>query len=229
MEWPEAVEPVEEWVDTEPALAHELPAEFAEPMIPSELWFDEPQRDSGPRHESTMADPSPFDDLPDDLFAEPQPESAELPPLEPEPEVAEAPVEATPVPPLEPTPADETPTNEPPSPEEPAADSPESDGDVAEEELTGDGDEESHILSAPPPRYPASARAQGKQGVVWLSIHVNAAGKVISVGVQTTSGHPVLDEAARQSVKTWRFRPRKSGEAEVRTFVESVIFDLHDR
>lgn len=59
----------------------------------------------------------------------------------------------------------------------------------------------------PPPLYPRLARRMGKQGVVLLEVFVSASGMVEEVKVATGSGHEILDEAALDAVRGWRFAP----------------------
>jgi protein TonB len=67
-------------------------------------------------------------------------------------------------------------------------------------------------LRNPHPAYPEEARAAGQQGVVTLSVEVNAQGGVASVRVVRSSGFPVLDERARSTVASrWAFKPAKAG------------------
>jgi protein TonB len=60
----------------------------------------------------------------------------------------------------------------------------------------------------PPPRYPDSARRQGWEGRVMVRATVGADGRVQSVALHRSSGHGVLDRAALDAVRRWRFRPR---------------------
>jgi protein TonB len=66
-------------------------------------------------------------------------------------------------------------------------------------------------LVNPAPAYPALARRMGEQGRVLLRVLVNAAGTADEVQVRTSSGHVRLDEAARDTVRRWRFVPAKRG------------------
>lgn len=62
--------------------------------------------------------------------------------------------------------------------------------------------------SAKAPPYPREAFLQGLQGQVLLKILVDTDGKPLEVAVATSSGHRVLDDAARRFVlKNWRFKP----------------------
>ncbi len=62
--------------------------------------------------------------------------------------------------------------------------------------------------STPPPPYPRDAFREGLQGQVLLKILVDTDGAPLEVVVSRSSGHRVLDDAARRFVlKHWRFRP----------------------
>jgi feruloyl esterase len=61
-------------------------------------------------------------------------------------------------------------------------------------------------LHTPEPKYSKSARKQGIQGVVTLSIVIGADGKARDVKV-VNSLEPTLDANAIEAVKTWKFAP----------------------
>lgn len=62
--------------------------------------------------------------------------------------------------------------------------------------------------AAPPPPYPRDALRDGLTGTVMLQVLVDVDGKPLEVTVQRSSGHRVLDTAARRQVLSkWRFRP----------------------
>ena len=63
-------------------------------------------------------------------------------------------------------------------------------------------------LQAPPPPYPRVALKDRLQGTVLLQIRVDTDGHPVAVDIARSSGHLVLDRAARDQVlKHWRFRP----------------------
>lgn len=62
-------------------------------------------------------------------------------------------------------------------------------------------------IQAPQPEYPSIARRMGEEGKVVLRVLVNEKGRPERVEVQTTSGSPRLDEAARQAVLRALFKP----------------------
>ena len=66
--------------------------------------------------------------------------------------------------------------------------------------------------SFPDPRYPSIALRNKYQGTVIIEFSVDESGRLISVKVQKSSGFPVLDEEAMETVKNrWRFAPGKPG------------------
>lgn len=67
-------------------------------------------------------------------------------------------------------------------------------------------------VHAPPPAYPAAALRRGQEGMVWLRVLVGANGRPLQVEVDASSGHSLLDNAARQQVlQHWRFQPANRG------------------
>ncbi|MGQ0552274.1 MAG: energy transducer TonB [Planctomycetota bacterium] len=67
----------------------------------------------------------------------------------------------------------------------------------------------------PAPRYPYSARRRGLEGDVVLLVAVSAQGTVDRAAVQKSSGHAVLDRAALEAVRQWRFVPARHGSSAV--------------
>lgn len=64
-----------------------------------------------------------------------------------------------------------------------------------------------YAVASPPP-YPRGAIREGLQGQVMLKILVGTDGKPLDVQVETSSGHRILDKAARDFVlKNWQFKP----------------------
>jgi protein TonB len=74
-------------------------------------------------------------------------------------------------------------------------------------------------LDNPPPGYPPLSRRVGEQGRVLLRVLVNPGGRADDVEVRSSSGHFRLDEAARQTVRGWRFVPAKRGDQPVPAWV----------
>jgi len=81
--------------------------------------------------------------------------------------------------------------------------------------------------SNPPPKYPVLARRKGFQGNVLLEVLVGPIGNVIDLRVLSSSGHPILDRAAKSSVKNWTFEPGMRGQEKVEMWVRVPIrFEL---
>jgi len=81
--------------------------------------------------------------------------------------------------------------------------------------------------SNPPPKYPALARRRGFQGNVVLEVLVGPVGNVIELHVLSSSGYPILDRAAKSSVKNWTFEPGMRGQEKVEMWVRVPIrFEL---
>ena len=57
------------------------------------------------------------------------------------------------------------------------------------------------------PRLPFGVYAQGLQGSVVLSLTLDKSGHVTSTSVLRSSGHPALDELARNAAANWRLSP----------------------
>ena len=72
--------------------------------------------------------------------------------------------------------------------------------------------QESHpprCASCPQPPYPPLALERGLEGEVGLSVQVLTDGCVGDIFVETSSGYPLLDEAALKCVKGWIFHPAR--------------------
>jgi protein TonB len=74
-------------------------------------------------------------------------------------------------------------------------------------------------LHNPPPAYPQLSRRLGEEGRVILRVLVNPSGRADEVQIRTSSGHERLDEAARETVRAWKFVPAKRGEEPVAAWV----------
>jgi protein TonB len=79
------------------------------------------------------------------------------------------------------------------------------------------------VLDNPPPEYPETARRHGLQGRVVLLVRVSTGGEPTSVSILESSGHPILDEAARGGVRMWSFRPATKGGRAVEGEVEVPV------
>lgn len=69
------------------------------------------------------------------------------------------------------------------------------------------GDLSAQMVAGKPPRYPIESRRQKEQGTVVLSLIVGTDGRVENIAVAHSSGSSRLDNAARDAVRHWRWRP----------------------
>ena len=74
-------------------------------------------------------------------------------------------------------------------------------------------------LDNPAPPYPSVARRNGEQGRVILRVLVNTSGSAEEIEVRTSSGFARLDEAARETVRRWKFVPARRGPQPVAAWV----------
>jgi len=90
-------------------------------------------------------------------------------------------------------------------------------------------DYKASYLNNPRPPYPMVARRMGWEGKVVLNVEVLAEGACGAVNVFHSSGHEVLDNAAMNTVKSWRFIPaRSAGRAISQWFKVPINFSLED-
>jgi protein TonB len=95
--------------------------------------------------------------------------------------------------------------------------------------LDAEPDYRADYLNNPRPPYPMVARRMGYHGKVVLEVEVLAEGKAGEVKLHQSSGYDILDNAALQTVKTWRFTPaRRFGQAVTQRFLVPIKFSLED-
>jgi protein TonB len=95
--------------------------------------------------------------------------------------------------------------------------------------LDTEPDYRADYLNNPRPPYPMVARRMGFHGKVILNVEVLAEGKAGQVLLKQSCGHDILDNAALQTVKTWRFIPaRHSGQPVTQWFLVPIKFSLED-
>jgi protein TonB len=79
----------------------------------------------------------------------------------------------------------------------------------------------------PKPDYPERAKREGWEGTVLLEVLINSQGDPERVAVARSSGFALLDNAAREAVKGWRFRPASMGEHRIASVERvPVVFRL---
>jgi protein TonB len=95
--------------------------------------------------------------------------------------------------------------------------------------LDAEPDYRADYLNNPRPPYPMVARRMGYHGKVVLNVEVLAEGKAGDVKLHQSCGYDILDNAAMQTVKTWRFTPaRRFGQAVTQRFLVPIKFSLED-
>jgi protein TonB len=81
--------------------------------------------------------------------------------------------------------------------------------------------------SNPRPEYPLASKRRHEEGEVRLTVTVSAEGRPLRVSLSRSSGHPLLDQAAIDAVRTWTFEPaRASGVAVTSEVVVPVRYSL---
>jgi len=154
---------------------------------------------------AAIVDPPP-DDLPPpefplakvDIPPPEEPPPPVIPPLEkkPDPKPEQKPVQKKPPAPVPQAPVDNQPQQATPR----AASAPRT---ISASQLG--------FLVPPNPIYPARSRKVGEQGTVMVRVLVDVAGRPSQVSLQTSSGHPPLDESAVSAVRAAQFRPYAEG------------------
>jgi len=76
---------------------------------------------------------------------------------------------------------------------------------------------------APPPEYPDAARKDGKEGRVLLRVLVDEEGKSKLVEINLSSGSRLLDQAAAEAIKRWRFSPARYGDSPTASWVKIPV------
>ena len=80
------------------------------------------------------------------------------------------------------------------------------------------------------PTLPFGVYIQGLNGSVVLSLTMDKSGRVTSTNVLRSSGHPALDELARNAAMTWRLSPDSVLPTDIsKGRVELVSFKTQDR
>jgi len=81
------------------------------------------------------------------------------------------------------------------------------------------------LVSAPPPAYPAAAKAARKSGKVGVLVRVRGNGSAAATSVYHSSGNSQLDQAAVDAARSWKFSATPSlGTGETVAVVVLVTF-----
>ena len=84
------------------------------------------------------------------------------------------------------------------------------------------------IMSSSKPVYPRVARESGWEGTVIIRTLIDTNGIPSQVSIRKSCGHPTLDQAAHDAVKSWIFKPAKDGNIPIAKWVDIPInFDLN--
>ncbi|MBX3665949.1 MAG: energy transducer TonB [Burkholderiales bacterium] len=78
-------------------------------------------------------------------------------------------------------------------------------------------------LRNPPPVYPAAARRGGEEGTVMLRVLVGRDGAPLKVELDQSSRSRMLDHAALDAVKGWRFVPARRGAENIEDWVRVPV------
>jgi protein TonB len=78
-------------------------------------------------------------------------------------------------------------------------------------------------LYNPPPDYPPRARRLGLEGEVLVRTKVLTNGECGELVLGQSSGYALLDKAALEAVRTWRFRPARRGDEEIVSWVDIPV------
>jgi periplasmic protein TonB len=170
--------------------------------------------------------------VPAEQQAQPDPPMEEPPPLPempPPPELATVidppppdlpppvfPVEAPPPPPPpkppEPKPPPPKPVQKrPPTPQAPVEAQPQQAAPAAPAAPKTISASQLGYVVPPNPIYPARSRKAGEQGNVMVRVLIDVTGRPAQVSLQTSSGHPELDQSALSAVRAAQFRPYAEG------------------
>jgi periplasmic protein TonB len=189
------VEPVKLVVgDIAPMEVRMVPAEQqAQPDPPLDEPPPLPDVPPPPPELATMVEPPP-PDLPPPVF----PVEAPPPPPPPQPEKPKPP----PPKPVQ---------KRPPTPQAPVEAQPQQAAPAAPAAPRTVSASQLGYIVAPNPIYPARSRKAGEQGNVMVRVLVDVTGRPAQVSLQTSSGHPELDQSALSAVRAAQFRPYAEG------------------
>jgi protein TonB len=154
--------------------------------------------------------------------AEPEPPRPE--PMEPLPELPEQPALLPP-----PQPEPEEPVEDPrPAPVVEPLPAPAPAPEALDADIRAKGVETSAIDSGSVrPRYPLGSRLRGEEGLVRLTVRVDASGRAIDVSVSESSGYTALDRAAVKAAWQARYTAR-TGQTRAGETTFAIRFRLED-
>jgi protein TonB len=159
-----------------------------------------------------LDEPPPLPDVPP-----PPPELATV--VEPPPPDLPPPVFPVEAPPPPPPPQPEKPKPPPPKPVQKRPPTPQAPVETQPQQAAPAAPAAPRTVSAsqlgyivpPNPIYPARSRKAGEQGNAVVRVLVDVTGRPAQVSLQTSSGHPELDQSALSAVRAAQFRPYAEG------------------
>lgn len=77
--------------------------------------------------------------------------------------------------------------------------------------------------TTPRPEYPEDARRAGREGRVLLRVLVDDQGRSQQVEINRSSGSDLLDRAAVDAIKNWRFYPARYGDRAIESWIKIPI------
>ena len=116
-----------------------------------------------------------------------------------------------------------------PAAAQPSAPTPAAEPGMPATARNSDADYKAAYLNNPRPTYPLLAIRQGAQGQVLLLVEVLPDGRAGRIELEKFSGHAMLDAAAINAVRAWRFTPaRKDGLLTTQTVRIPIHFNLKE-
>ncbi len=80
------------------------------------------------------------------------------------------------------------------------------------------------------PDYPETAQRQGWTGTLYLELDLDERGRVTDARLLQSCGHDVLDKAALDAARTWRYTPATlNGRPVAVTVPVPIVYDLQSR
>ncbi len=202
------------------------PTPEAPPTPPEEAAKQPPPPQPPAKTQPAKAEPS----------AKPEPPAAKAPEPPPPPDPTAEAAPAPPPPPPPPAPPQESHVTATPVP--PPAARPAPKAEPAPEINLGGTDSLSSLIATGSqiipvgidtklrnrePIYPNEAARLGQHGLVVVRAHVSPDGHAEGVDIEKSSGYPLLDNAARDAVITWHFRPAIDGGVPVQSTISVAI------
>jgi protein TonB len=87
---------------------------------------------------------------------------------------------------------------------------------------------DSEIIHKVTPEYPQVAQEQGIQGNVTVRVTIGPQGQVLAAVISSSSGNPLLDEAALKAAKETTYKPPMvNGVPTQRDYLVIYTFDLN--